>query len=190
MRIRGWATVAAVALPGLVLAAVGAAHPPYLDSTTAADWWRLHVLLLPLFPLLAVALVVLLRGEHGPVAWLARLAAYGYAVFYTGLDTLAGIAAGLALETQDGPSRATLDLAGLGAALGGVGVWCFLAATVLTGVGLVRTHGRRALPGAALLAAAAVPFLDVNVHVFWPRGGAVMLAVAAGCALLEAARRR
>ena len=37
--------------------------------------------------LLGVALVFLLRGEQGPLPWVARIAAYFYAAFYTGLDT-------------------------------------------------------------------------------------------------------
>jgi hypothetical protein len=43
---------------------------------------------------LAVSLLLLLHGVPGLVAWAARIAAYGYAAFYTALDVLAGIAAG------------------------------------------------------------------------------------------------
>ena len=77
------------AAPGLALSVLGLFHPAQLTPATAASWWQLHVVLLPVFPLLGAALVLLVRGERGPLAWLARLGAYVYAVFYTGLDTLA-----------------------------------------------------------------------------------------------------
>ncbi len=44
-------------------------------------------------PLLAVPVWVLLRGEHGVVAWSARLLAAAYAVLYGALDAIAGIGA-------------------------------------------------------------------------------------------------
>lgn len=183
--MRRWALVAGVAVPGLTLAVIGLFHPTTLAPSTATTWWQLHVLLLPLFPLLAVALWVLLRGEGGVLAWLARIAAYGFATFYTGLDTLAGIAAGIAVETEQGGSQTALDLIALGNDLAVIGVTCFLAACVLTGVVLVRRDGMRALPGAAVLVVSAVPFLPG--HIYWPMGGLAMVGVAVGCALLAAA---
>jgi hypothetical protein len=83
-------------------------HPAQLTPGTAEVWWQLHVVLLPVFPLLGAALVFLLRGARGSLLWLARIAAYGYAVFYTGLDTLAGIGAGLAVAAQPAGSPVAL----------------------------------------------------------------------------------
>jgi hypothetical protein len=181
---RCW-TVAGAAAPGLVLAGLGLLHPPRLQTSTAELWWQLHLVLLPLFPLLAVVLWVLLRDERGVLAQAARIAAYGFAVLYTGLDVLAGIAAGVVVDTEQSPSQAALNLGRLGVELGDLGVLCFLAATVLTGVVLVRRDGRRAVPGALVLTAAAVPFL--GGHIYWPQGGVAMIGVAAGSALLAAA---
>ena len=174
--------VVAVALPGLVLAVLGLFHPRSLAPSTATVWWQLHVVLLPLFPLLAVALWVLLRGERGPLAWLARIAAYGYAAFYTALDVLAGIGAGYVTDRAQRGSQAAIDLGTLGDDIGMVGSWSFLVAAVLTGVALVRRAGRTALPGAAILFGGAVSFL--HGHIYWPVGGLAMLGVAAGCGLL------
>lgn len=179
--------VVAVALPGLALAVVGLFHPRFLAPSTATGWWQLHVVLLPLFPLLAVALWVLLRGEHGTFAWLARLAAYLYATFYTGLDALAGIAAGYATQTLQGGSQVVLDLQALGNRLGAVGASAFLVAVLFTAVVLVRRDGMRAAPGALVLVVAAVPFL--HGHIYWPTGGLAMLGVGVGCAVLAAAAR-
>jgi hypothetical protein len=73
--------------------------------------------------------------------------------------------------------------------LGDIGVWCFgvaCAATVLAVVGRV---GRRALPGAVVLVAAAVVFVAGGVHIYWPWGVGTMLALAVGLGLLAAALR-
>jgi hypothetical protein len=174
--------VAAVALPGVLLAVLGLFHPRALAPSTATVWWQLHVVLLPLFPLLAVALWVLLRGERGPVAWLARIAAYGYAAFYTALDVLAGVGAGYLTDRLQGGSQEANDLRALGNDLGMVGSWSLLVAAVLVGAVLVRRDGRAALPGAVILLGGAATFL--HGHIYWPVGGLAMLGVAGGCAAL------
>jgi hypothetical protein len=179
-----WIIVVAVALPGAALAVIGLFHPADLDPSTAARWWQLHVLLLPLFPLLAVALWVLLRGETGPLAWTARVAAYLFAVYYTGLDTLAGIAAGRVVDVEGERSEAALAVLALGNELATVGVYAFALAVVLTAIVRVRRDGMRALAGAVLLVVATVPFL--HGHIYWPAGGLAMVGIAAGCALLAA----
>jgi hypothetical protein len=171
------------ATPGLVLSALGVLHPAQLTPSTAAAWWQLHVALLPVFPLLGAALVFLLRAEHGPLPWLARVAAYVYAVFYTGLDTLAGIGAGLAVAAEPDGSPAALRLIGVGDQLATVGVTGFLIAALATATVLVRRDRLAAVPGSALLVAAALVFL--HSHIYWPVGGLAMLAIGVGCGLLE-----
>jgi hypothetical protein len=167
----------------LALSVLGLFHPAQLTPGTAAAWWQLHVVLLPIFPLLGAALVFLLRGERGLLSWLARAAAYGYAVFYTGLDTLAGIGAGLAVAAQPAGSPVALDLIGVGNALAVVGVTGFLVAALATATVLVRRHGLSAVPGSVLLVGSALVFL--HSHIYWPMGGLAMLAAGLGCGLLE-----
>jgi hypothetical protein len=162
---------------------LGLFHPGRLTPGTAEVWWQLHVVLLPVFPLLGAALVFLLRGERGPLPWVARIAAYGYAVFYTGLDTLAGIGAGLAVAAQPAGSPVALDLIAVGNELAVIGVSGFLVAVLATSSVLVRRDGWAAVPGSALLVAAAVVFL--HSHIYWPVGGLAMLAAGVGCGLLE-----
>ncbi|MDN5929858.1 MAG: hypothetical protein L0I24_02095 [Pseudonocardia sp.] len=181
----GWrraAFVAAVVAPGLLLSVAGLFHPRALAPSTAPLWWQLHVVLLPLFPLLAVALWLLWRGEPGPVAWAARIAAYGYAAFYTALDVLAGVGAGYLVDREQGGSQEANDLRALGNDLGMIGSWAFLVAAVLTAVVLVRRDGRAALAGAVILFGGAANFL--HGHVYWPSGGLAMLGVAGGCGWL------
>ena len=175
--------VVAAAAPGLVLSVLGLFHPTQLTPGTAAAWWQLHIVLLPVFPLLGVALVLLLRGERGPLAWLARLSAYGYAVFYTGLDTLAGIGAGIAVAAEPAGSPVALGLITVGNHLATVGVAGFLVSSLATAAALIRRDRVAAIPGAVLLVAAAVVFL--HSHIYWPTGGLAMLAAGVGCGLLE-----
>ncbi len=175
-----------VAAPGLVLAGAGLTHPMDLTPATARHWWTLHVWLLPVFPLLAVVVWTLVRGESGLVAWVARCAAYGYATFYTGLDTLAGIAAGVAMESNPGGPAVTRLLA-LGNQLAIPGIWCYLIAVAMTGVVAVRRDGSPALPGALIIVAAAIPFMFA--HIYWPIGVLAMVGTAIGAAALEIAHR-
>jgi hypothetical protein len=181
-------TILLAAAPGLVLAAVGTwLHPAGLSAETARAWWQLHVWLIPVFPLISVVVLAVLRDERGPLAGAARLAAYGFACFYTGLDVLSGIGAGRVFEVQgDGPAVAALFE--VGGWLGDTGVWCLLACAVLTGAALARRGNLWALPGAAVLAAACFPF-RVG-HIFHPTGVLAMIGIAIGCALLAAAPSR
>jgi hypothetical protein len=175
-----------VALPPLLLAGAGLAHPMTLSTATSQRWTVLHVALVPVFPLLAVCLWSLLRAERGPVATLARVAAFVYACFYSALDTINGVAGGLVVQHVPGVlagGSATLrPVLDLGNTLGWIGSSAFLIGAGLTGALLVRRHGRGALPGAVLTALAAVSFLDS--HIYWPRGVVTMLVLAVGLLLL------
>lgn len=192
---RGPTRVALAAAPALVLAPAGLTHPHSLTPATADRWTALHVLLLPVFPLLGAVHWLLLRGLGDPLARVARLAAFTYAVFYGGLDSVAGIAAGTLVQggaVPDGPGASPFvrQLFTAGNQLGDVGARAFLVACVATSVVLLRRAGRRglrgpALPGAVLLVGGAVPFLDS--HIYWPRGVLALLAIALGAALLAAA---
>jgi len=73
-RGRLWPLAGIVGGP-LALAALGTTHPLHLDGGTAGWWFHLHLLLIPLFPLLGVDLWWLLAGERGPLAWAGRVAA-------------------------------------------------------------------------------------------------------------------
>jgi hypothetical protein len=182
--------MALVTAAPLVLAAAGIAHPHGLSRSTAADWAQLHIALLPVFPLLTVGILVPLW--HRPRLGLAGFAtvaawagAFVYAAFYTGLDAVAGIAAGTAVEHADataslGPVKRPLY--DTGEALGQAGAYALIGAIVATAVALLAKHGARVLPGTAVLLAAGWSFVDS--HIFWPRGVWTMLGFALGFALL------
>lgn len=180
-----------VALPALLIGALGLAHPVFLEPETAERWRLAHLLLLPAFPLLAGSVLVLLRGERGPAAWGARALAVAYAVLYGALDAIAGIGAPQQVlgAVERGEGRPPIeDLYEIGDRLGALGVYALAAAAALTGLVLwLRSRSPLAPVGAAVVVAACYPFL--RHHVFPPRGVLAMVAVAAGLALLELSRR-
>jgi hypothetical protein len=195
-RLPGPALTPLLAVLGPALLALGGlAHPGGLSAATAHRWVWLHVVLLPVFPLLALGFVVLLR-ERPPARTpavariLAWVCAAVYAVGYTGLDAVAGIAAGTVAGQQGDPAelrRLVLALYATGDRLGRAGVYAFLVAVVATAVALAGRHGARVLPGAVVLLGAGWSFVDS--HIFRPRGVLTMLAMAAGFALWAWATR-
>jgi hypothetical protein len=178
-----WPLAVAVSVPGLLLAGLGVTHPSGLHAGNAHWWATLHILLLPVLPLLAVSQWVLLSPAARPLRWAGRLAAYGYATFYSGLDAVAGIAAGTVEEASGGVSPLTGKLFEIGDVLGYVGAWCFLVGSVCVVAGIAPRAGWRVAPGAVLLLAACVSFLDS--HLFWPRGVFTMVTIATGTFLLS-----
>jgi hypothetical protein len=188
-------TVVLVTATPVALAGVGLVHPHLLTPATADRWATLHIVLLPVFPLVALGLVVPLWGRPGRdiagvatvVAWVG---AFGYATFYTGLDTVAGVAAGTVARNANGadvgPSvQALFDT---GDKLGYVGAYSLGAATLAAAVALFIRYGPRTVPGSLVVLAASYSFVDS--HIFWPRGVFTMLAFAAGFALIAVTSRR
>jgi len=182
-------TLLLVMLGPVLLALAGLVHPSGLSAATAHRWVWLHIVLLPVFPLLALGFVVLLRerpraGTPRVARMVAWICAAVYASAYTGLDAVAGIAAGTVAGQHGDPTelrRLVLALYETGDGLGTVGVYAFLAATLAAAVSLGSRHGIRVLPGTVLLVAAGWSFIDS--HIFSPRGVLTMLAMAAGFAL-------
>ena len=181
---RRWPQVLFAAAPGLLLAGFGAAHPGQLDVATAGWWTHLHVFLLPVFPLLAAAVWFQLSPARPWLRWPGRLAAFGFAAFYGGLDAVAGIAAGTVVTAQGGLTPVVGAVFEIGDLLGYLGAGCFLVAAVILAADVVMRARLRAAPGAVVLIVSAVSFLDS--HIFWPRGVFTMLGVAVGMALLAA----
>lgn len=173
-------------MPGLLLAGFGIAHPALLTVDTAQSWATLHILLLPVFPLLAAAQWILLTPAPPILQWPGRLAAFGFAAFYGGLDAVAGIAAGTVVHAEHGLTPVLGSIFATADTLSDIGTGCFLAASVIITVAAAGRAGWRTIPGGALLITASVSFIDS--HIFWPRGVFTMIAIAAGMALLSVAQ--
>ena len=67
------------------------------------DWWLiLHMLQLPLFGLMALAVVVLVAGMRGRSAAIAGVGMCFFAVFYTAFDAITGVASGILVRGAQG----------------------------------------------------------------------------------------
>jgi hypothetical protein len=83
----------------LVLALLMIVHQLIDQFERPLAFLELHLLLLPLFALMGVAIWVLLEGIGGAVAWAARVAAFLFLVGYVALDAISGIAASAILAS-------------------------------------------------------------------------------------------
>jgi hypothetical protein len=173
-----------VALPPFLLAVAGMSHPGSLDDTSAMHWHDMHVVLLPVFPLLGVAPWLLIRHERPTLGWIAAVLGYAYATLYSGLDVLAGIGAG-ALQQRNADNGVS-TLFAEGNRLGAYGAWAYFAATVLVATVTALRWRWPALPGAVLVVAGAWSFLDS--HIFRPRGVLTMIALGVGWVALATAQ--
>lgn len=178
-----------VALPALVIAVGGLFHPELLTPDTADRWFGAHLVLLPLFPLVALGLWWLLRGVRHPVATAARVLAYAYAVLYTALDAISGIGLGWSVKKaaengQPGPDLGTVFF--IGDRIGRPGAIALALAGVLAGLVLAHAHGWLAGLGGALVGGGAM--LVWKYHVFPWEGVTGMVLVAAGMGAMALAR--
>jgi hypothetical protein len=178
-------TAIAVLAPPVVIGLVGLTHPAHLTQDASA-WWRdLHVVLLPLFPLLAVGPWLVARSIEPVYGRITLVLAYVYACFYSALDVLAGIAAGALKNDREG-GLATVF--GYASDLGQVGSIAYIGATAAAAGCLLRVAGSWVLPGAALALLGAYGFMEN--HVYPPWGVLSMLAITGGwAAMLIAAGR-
>ena len=83
----------------LVLASLMIVHQLIDQFERPIAFLELHLLLLPLFALMGVAIRVLLEDIGGAVAWAARVAAFLFLVGYVALDAISGIAASAILAS-------------------------------------------------------------------------------------------
>ena len=174
----------------LALAIVGMFHPTALNGSTAHMWATMHVWLLPVFPLLTLGLIGPLWGRPtrdvaGIATIVAWLACAGFAALYTGLDAVAGIAAGT-VQLHAAPGQPDTDVAVLfdtADRLGHHGVQALAVGVLAATLALVLRYGPWVLAGAAVLLVCTYSFYDS--HIFYPRGVLTMVGFAIGFALLS-----
>jgi hypothetical protein len=184
--------VVLVALPGVLLGLAGLAHPLFLTPETAERWRLVHLLLLPVFPLLGASVWLLLLGERGVLAWTARGLAFVYAVGYSALDAIAGLGASNQVQRSAGRGDARPpieDLFEIGDPVGQAGVVALALAVVLTAIILLQRGAGPLSPIGAAVAVGGSYFLYRH-HVFPPRGVLGVLVVAAGLGLMAVAAHR
>ena len=144
----------------------------------------IHIILLPLFPLLAVAAWILLREDRSPLGWAGRVLAVVFVPFYTALDAISGISAGT-LQKVGGSAEQLNALFATGRPLGQVGGYAFLAAIVLI-LGSTWLAGQRSwLFWVAAVILITAGYLFTTSHIYWPKGVIAMLGFAVGFFMLR-----
>ena len=167
-------------LPAVVVGAIGLLHPHHLDAGSAAVWRTMHIVLIPLFPLIGVAPWLIARRVDRRLGWLAAVGGYGFATFYTALDLIAGVAAGTVQLA--GIPEAKGPLYDIARTFGLIGVVSLAFACLVAGVAVVIRRRLSAVPGAALSLAGAI--LVQPGHIYPGTGTLAMGLLAAGFALL------
>lgn len=87
----------------LILGILTMTHPSISDRVgifhsvfPRVDWWiTLHILLLPLFCLIALAVYLLIDDVHNGMATLSRVALGVFVIFYPALDGILGVGTGI-----------------------------------------------------------------------------------------------
>ncbi|MDX6275949.1 MAG: hypothetical protein QOJ72_77 [Nocardioidaceae bacterium] len=171
-------------LPPVLIGLIGITHPAHLTFGASGYWRNLHVVLMPLFPLLALGPWLATRAIDRTYAWVALVLGFVYACFYTALDVLAGIGAGSLKHAHE---TGTGVLFGQASDLGHIGSVALIGANALAAGCVLRIAGARAAPGTALTIGGAYGFMEN--HVYWPGGVLSMFAIAAGWSLLLLALR-
>jgi len=185
MALTGIRTWLAVLGPAVLIGLVGLTHPAHLTQDASAQWRDLHIVLLPLFPLLAVGPWLVARELEPVYGRITLLLGYVYACFYSALDILAGIAAGALKHDREGGLATVFGYAG---DLGQIGSIAYIGATAAAAGCVLRVAGARVLPGAVVALVGAYGFMEN--HVYPPWGVLSMLAIAVGWAwMLETVRR-
>lgn len=169
-----------VSAPAVVCALIGLTHPMHLDAATATYWRTMHIVLIPIFPLLGFAPWLIARQSTRWLALLAAIFGYGFATFYTSLDLLAGVAAGA--EVVAGVSGGTGPVFAIARVLGAIGVGCLVLGCITASISAFRVGGVRTLPG-TLLAIVGAALVQPG-HIYAGLGTAAMLLLAGGFVIL------
>ncbi|QIK67096.1 hypothetical protein G7072_12740 [Nocardioides sp. HDW12B] len=172
-----------LALPGLSLGVVGATHPGSLSYPTSHHWWQMHLAGMFVFPLVGLALSVLVWGRRDPLALVLHAGAFVYAVCYTALDIISGLTAGW-VTYRLGPGQLRPDevdyIFQIGGRVGDVGEWGLLVAVGAASIEVARRTGWVALPGTAMVLLGA--WWVAEEHIFPPYGAAGAALIGLGTA--------
>jgi hypothetical protein len=110
----------------LILATVEAFHPHPHDllSLDVNRWLAIHYAQIPLFPLSALAVALLVRGQAGLAATLCRAATFAFAIIFTAFDTAAGVVTGILVKAAHASGtpeawRAAIDAVWMHPVMGG-----------------------------------------------------------------------
>lgn len=171
-------------------------HPHNLFQLDLRTWLFVHYLQIPLFPLSALAAVLLVRGVPGFVASLARVAMFVFAISYIAFDTAAGVVTGVLLQAAQASGtpdswRSAIMTVWMHPILGGAGRAPLLAVVGsiawfigATATGWIAWRHRSSRAAAVLLLVSAVGLSIFKTHA-WPGGPISFGALSAAAAWLK-----
>ena len=187
-------SVRRLVLLGTPLALLGLeiTHPVFSSMEellpSADRWLVVHVIQIPLFGLIAMAVYMLVDGLRGQAATISRLAMWVFIVFYIALDAMSGVATGIQLQNASGldPEQQTIVIQALDAqfddpiatVIGVIGTIGWLAGVLAVATALHRAGAPRL--SVVLLVPAALIFALNHEPPLGP--------LAFGCFFLAAAR--
>lgn len=98
--LRSWYAIGKVVAAPLVLALVEVfhPHPDDLFDLDVERWMFVHYAQVPLFPLAALSVAMLVRDHADWAAWLCKAGMLVFAVAFTAFDTAAGLVIGLLVK--------------------------------------------------------------------------------------------
>jgi hypothetical protein len=172
-----------VSAPAVAIALTGLLHPHHLTDETAGLWQVMHIVLIPLFPLIGFAPWLIARRTSRVLGAIAAVGGYGFATFYTSLDLLAGVGAGT-LQIA-GITEGKAPIYEIARVLGLVGVVSLVVACTAAGIAACFHNRLLAVPGGLLGIVGAA--LVQPGHIYPGLGTLAMLLLAAGFALLACA---
>jgi hypothetical protein len=158
-------------------------HPHDLLSLDVDRWLAVHYAQIPLFPLAALAVALLVRGRAGAWATACRVATFVFAVVFTAFDTAAGVVTGILVKAANASGspeawRAPIDAVWMHPIVGGsplmpapflaiLGSIALSVGTVAAAVSLKR--GGASWPPVLLLAISGFGISIFKTHA-WPGG--------------------
>ena len=172
--------VLAVSVPVLLCGIIGLTHPMRLTASTAEHWRVMHLVLIPIFPLIGLAPWLIARRAGRGWGIAGAILGYGFAAFYTSLDILAGVAAGVLVGS--GHPDATGPIYALARVLAAIGVVSLVLGCVVAAVAAFRIDGPWALLGGLIAAVGAGLLLPG--HIYLGLGTVATALVALGFVIL------
>ncbi|GIW06770.1 MAG: hypothetical protein KatS3mg060_1575 [Dehalococcoidia bacterium] len=160
-------------------------------------WWMtLHLIQTPMIGLVAAGMWLLVAGQTTVWAWLARIAAVVFVVYYTVLDAVGGIYLGWLLSSPlnapNAASRPAIEtivttmwtdplIGGVGSVVSQVGSWAFLVTALSAALALARQQAPL-WPLAAIVLAGNLVQLS-HARPYGPLGFGLLLIGAVGIEL-------
>ncbi len=179
-------------------------HPHDLLNVKVGTWLSVHYAQVPLFPLSALSVALLVRGHSGVAAAICRVAMFVFGVGYTVFDTAAGVVTGIlvaAARNSSNPDswRPAIDAIWMHPIVGGsplipVPFLAVLGSVALSvgavAAGVVLKRAGSSWGPVLLLAVSSFGIAVFKTHA-WPGGPVTFggIGVAAGWLLWERAQR-